>query len=230
MKLMKLHTDMSYSGYKGKVRIIHAFSAGGVVYRRTSPTDQTAAATPEDVAPAAASAHPAAMTAAVRADGSAHEPSPPAVYSAGGSAATDSNTDSNDEGMLDGVIEVVLVGRPRDNNWTLPKGTPGQGESQEETALREVCEETGLTVRILEEIGSIHYWFSRRGVRYKKEVLHYLMEATGGDLSLHDHEYDEARWFPLAEATQRLAHENEIEIVRRAEELIQRLGADPSLR
>jgi 8-oxo-dGTP pyrophosphatase MutT (NUDIX family) len=125
-----------------------------------------------------------------------------------------------------GEIEVVLVGRPRDNNWTLPKGTPGHGETQEETALREVCEETGLTVRILEEVGSIHYWFSRRGVRYKKEVLHYLMSPTGGDLSLHDHEYDEARWFPLDEATQRLAHENEIAIVRRAEELIQRRNAD----
>jgi len=158
---------MSYSGYNGKVRIVHAFSAGGVVFRRINPTEP----------------------------------------------ATDTAPDE---------IEVVLVGRPRDNNWTLPKGTPGHGETQEETALREVCEETGLTVAILEEIGSIHYWFSRRGVRYKKEVLHYLMVATGGDLSLHDHEYDEARWFPLDEATQRLAHENEIAIVRRAGELIQR--------
>jgi len=212
---------MSYSGYKGKVRIVHAFSAGGVVYRRTKPTEPTAVATMADVTPAAASAQSAATSAV-----SAREPTHLTVSPMAGSAATD----SNDEAPIDAVIEVVLVGRPRDNNWTLPKGTPGQGESQEETALREVCEETGLTVRILEEIGSIHYWFSRRGVRYKKEVLHYLMEATGGDLSLHDHEYDEARWFPLAEAAQRLAHENEIEIVRRAEELIQRLSADPSPR
>ena len=222
MKLIKLHTDMSYSGYKGKVRIVHAFSAGGVVYRRTNPTEPTAASTTEDGAPAAASA----PSPAISVEAPAYEPTHGAASPTEKTAAT---TTAADDG-IDAVIEVVLVGRPRDNNWTLPKGTPGQGESQEETALREVCEETGLTVRILEEIGSIHYWFSRRGVRYKKEVLHYLMEATGGDLSLHDHEYDEARWFPLDEATQRLAHENEIEIVRRAEELIQRLGADPSLR
>lgn len=124
---------------------------------------------------------------------------------------------------IEAAIEVVLVGRPRENIWTLPKGTPGAGETQEETALREVREETGLKVHILDALGSIHYWFSRRGVRYKKEVAYYLMTAIGGDLALHDHEYDEARWFRLEEAIRRLAHDNEIEMVRRAESLITQL-------
>ncbi|HLY29431.1 MAG TPA: NUDIX hydrolase, partial [Ktedonobacterales bacterium] len=128
-----------------------------------------------------------------------------------------------DAGAAEAPIEVALVGRLRENVWTLPKGTPRTGETQEETALREVREETGLTVRIIAELGSIHYWFSRRGVRYKKEVTHFLMTATGGDLALHDHEYDEARWFPLAEATQRLIHENEIAMVQRAAACIRRL-------
>jgi len=207
---VKLHTHMSYSGYKGKARIVHTFSAGGVVFRRISSTEQ---ATPEK---------PEAPTPVAVREQSSGQPTSVSV-----AAPTEVGADgSNMQGEASGEIEIVLVGRPRDNNWTLPKGTPGHGETQEETALREVCEETGLTVRILEEIGSIHYWFSRRGVRYKKEVFHYLMAPTGGDLSLHDHEYDEARWFPLDEATQRLAHENEIAIVRRAEELIQRREAD----
>jgi len=74
--------------------------------------------------------------------------------------------------------------------------------------------------RIVGELGSIHYWFSRQGVRYSKEVFYYLMEAVGGDVSLHDHEYDAARWFPYREAIRRLAYANEAEILRKAGPLI----------
>ena len=122
-------------------------------------------------------------------------------------------------------VEVVLVGYLRDETWTLPKGTPKDGETVEETALREVREETGIQARIVGDLGSIQYSFGRRGVRYDKEVRHFLMEATGGDVSLHDAEYDEARWFGLTEATRRLTYVNETEVVRRAETLIGQLLA-----
>ncbi|HEY7340594.1 MAG TPA: NUDIX hydrolase [Ktedonobacterales bacterium] len=122
-------------------------------------------------------------------------------------------------------VEVVLVGYRRDDTWTLPKGTPKDGETIEETALREVGEETGIQARIVGDLGSIQYSFGRRGVRYEKEVRHFLMEATGGDVSLHDAEYDEARWFGLAEAMRRLTYANETEVVRRAEALIGQLLA-----
>lgn len=117
-------------------------------------------------------------------------------------------------------VEIVLVGRAWDNFWVLPKGTPKEGESTEEVALREVGEETGISARIVSELGSIHYWFSRHGLRYSKEVLYYLMEATGGDISLHDHEYDDAHWFPLSEVSTRLAYHNEADMAQRAVALI----------
>ena len=60
---------------------------------------------------------------------------------------------------------MVLVGRASEDFWVLPKGTPMAGETTEQVALREVAEETGVTARIVGEVGSIHYWFSRRGVR-----------------------------------------------------------------
>jgi len=116
-------------------------------------------------------------------------------------------------------VDVVLVGRG-ETFWVLPKGTPKPGETTEEVALREVREETGVTGRIVGELGSIHYWFSRQGVRYSKEVFYYLMEAVGGDVSLHDHEYDAARWFPYREAIRRLTYANEAEILRKAGPLI----------
>jgi len=122
-------------------------------------------------------------------------------------------------------VEVVLVGYRRDDTWTLPKGTPKDGETVEEKALREVGEETGIQARIVGDLGSIQYSFGRRGVRYEKEVRHFLMEATGGDVSLHDAEYDEARWFGLTEAMRRLTYANETEVVRRAESLIGQLLA-----
>lgn len=119
-------------------------------------------------------------------------------------------------------IEIVLVGHVRENIWTLPKGTPALNETREQTALREVREETGLDARIVGEAGVIEYTFTRRGVRYIKQVFHYLMLATGGSVAHHDHEYDEARWFPFAEALRVMTYENEIEIVHRAEPMILR--------
>jgi 8-oxo-dGTP pyrophosphatase MutT (NUDIX family) len=114
------------------------------------------------------------------------------------------------------TIEVALVGRAAEDFWVLPKGTPQPDETTEQVAVREVAEETGVIGRIVGELGSVRYWFSRRGVRFHKEVLYYLMEAVSGDVALHDHEYDDARWFPLAEVLERLTYANEADVVRQA--------------
>lgn len=127
-------------------------------------------------------------------------------------------------GNTDG-IEVVLVGRSPSGIWALPKGTPRKGESVEQVALREVNEETGLKTRILANIGSIHYSFMRSNLRYEKEVRYFLMEPVGGDISLHDAEYDEVRWFPLGEAYQRLTYESDTNILHQAEAIIRKRAA-----
>ncbi len=88
--------------------------------------------------------------------------------------------------------------------------------------LREAREETGLQVRLIEPLSSIEYWFVFRTTRYHKTVHFYLMEATGGDVAQHDHEYDEVRWFDADEALTRLTYPNEVEIARRA---VQALGS-----
>jgi 8-oxo-dGTP pyrophosphatase MutT (NUDIX family) len=113
-------------------------------------------------------------------------------------------------------IEVVLVGRYDPERWVLPKGTPNRGESMEQTAAREVVEETGIQVRLIRPLQDIQYWFVLHGVRHYKTVHFYLMEAVGGDTSLHDNEYDVAEWFPIAEAERRLAFANERLVVTKA--------------
>lgn len=114
----------------------------------------------------------------------------------------------------------LLVGirrRERDGRtWTLPKGTPIAGETLEETAVREVAEETGLEVRIVAPVGSIDYSFVQRGTQIHKTVHYYLMEPTGGDLARHDHEFEQVRWLDLAEAPSRLTFETERDLVARA--------------
>src|SRR5438034_6132222 len=72
--------------------------------------------------------------------------------------------------------EVVLAGRQSDGTWVFPKGTPDRGESIEETAEREVREETGLDVRILRPLGQTDYWFAAPGERVHKFVHFFLME------------------------------------------------------
>lgn len=115
-------------------------------------------------------------------------------------------------------VEVVICGRRGDGVWNLPKGTPEVGESLEDTARREVEEESGLSVCIEEPLGSIRYAFDRpdESVRYDKTVHYFLMQPTGGDLDHHDGEYDRVRWAPAAEALRLLTFRNEREIVRRA--------------
>jgi 8-oxo-dGTP pyrophosphatase MutT (NUDIX family) len=108
----------------------------------------------------------------------------------------------------DGALEVAIAGRESDGTWVFPKGTPDANESIEQTALREVAEETGLEVRILAPLDTTQYWFASRGVRFHKRVHFFLMEATGGDVSRHDHEYDVVRWVAVDEARELLSFEN----------------------
>ncbi|HET7029056.1 MAG TPA: NUDIX hydrolase [Candidatus Limnocylindrales bacterium] len=123
----------------------------------------------------------------------------------------------------DGIPSLVVGARRRDRDvytWTLPKGTPNPGETREQTALREVAEETGLEVRITDVLDSIEYWFVQRGTRIHKTVHYYLMEPVGGDLARHDHEFDDVRWIRFDEAPAVLTFETERALVARAAEVV----------
>ena len=118
-----------------------------------------------------------------------------------------------------GRTEICLGRRERERNtmtWTLPKGTPDDGESTDQTALREVAEETGLEVRILAPVGAIEYFFTQDGRRIHKTVHYFLMEQVGGSLDAHDHEFDEVRWVPLEEARALMTFPTERQIVEQA--------------
>ena len=125
-----------------------------------------------------------------------------------------------------GAVQVVLCGHSGPETWNLPKGTPDQGEDMEETAVREVQEETGLHVEIEEPLGEIVYWFTspEENTRYHKTVHFYLMAERGGSVELHDAEFDVVQWFPVKAAVKALTHANEAEVVQRAIGVLSRRG------
>ena len=113
----------------------------------------------------------------------------------------------------DDVLVITPAGRRRIT--ALPKGGQDEGESGEETAAREVREETGITVAVREPLGDVRYWYRRGGRRVRKTVHFYLCLFEAGDTADHDHEVDDARWIPLRQARTELTYPGERELIER---------------
>jgi 8-oxo-dGTP diphosphatase len=109
----------------------------------------------------------------------------------------------------DGAL-VLLVHRPRYDDWTLPKGKLVAGESDEAAALREVEEETGLSCELGDELPSSRY---RDKSGRRKVVRYWAMRPLGGEFEPHS-EVDEVRWLPLAEAGGALSYPRDREILQ----------------
>lgn len=122
----------------------------------------------------------------------------------------------------DDSIEVALVAVKDGKVWCLPKGLIEKGEGEEETALREVMEETGLRGRIIRKIGDISYWYyiKEENLKCKKTVHFYLLEFVEGDTMNHSWEVDRAEWFEIDEALRRLSYKGEREILGRVKEML----------
>lgn len=110
--------------------------------------------------------------------------------------------------------------------WSLPKGHIEQGETAEQTAIREVAEETGIQGSVLAALGSIDYWFVTEGRRVHKTVHHYLLRFSGGELCDEDLEVSEVAWVPVHELPARLAYADERRLAELAGELIDVLQTD----
>ena len=120
-------------------------------------------------------------------------------------------------------VALIRVARADGDAWALPKGWVEKGEDLEQTAVREVREETGLDAKVLRKLGEITYEFyskTDRG-RIVKTVHLFLMEWLGGDTADHDDEVEEVRWFPLEDALRMLTYKNEREMLEKAMSLIQ---------
>jgi 8-oxo-dGTP pyrophosphatase MutT (NUDIX family) len=114
----------------------------------------------------------------------------------------------------DGSPQVLLVHRPRYDDWSLPKGKSDPGERDEETALREVEEETGLRCLLGEHAGETRY----RDSKGQNKVVHYwLMEPPpdGASSFVPNDEVDELRWCTMTEASKRLSYAHDRKLLQR---------------
>ena len=118
------------------------------------------------------------------------------------------------------MLAAIRPGGKQPGVWALPKGRIDPGESGEETALREVAEETGARGRSLGKLGDVKYVYTWEGERIFKVVSFFLVRYTGGRLGdipeAFRHEVAEARWLPLEEAPELLAYGGERDMARKA--------------
>jgi 8-oxo-dGTP diphosphatase len=112
--------------------------------------------------------------------------------------------------VRDGMV--LLVHRPRYDDWTLPKGKLDPGESSEDAALREVEEETGLRCLLVRELPSTEYIVGGR----PKTVRYWLMEPKSDTPFVPNDETDQLRWLPPREALALLSYDRDREVVAAA--------------
>ena len=119
------------------------------------------------------------------------------------------------------MVAAIRPGGKPEGVWALPKGNLDPGEKPDETALREVYEETGVHGHLVEKLGDVKYTYTRRGgVRVFKIVSFYLLRAGRGRIGDIEErmriEVAEARWLPLDDAPRLLAYGGEREMVQKA--------------
>jgi 8-oxo-(d)GTP phosphatase len=109
----------------------------------------------------------------------------------------------------DGTVEVLVIHRPKYDDWTLPKGKLEPDESVEDGAVREVEEETGYRTEIERRIGETSYR-DRHG--RPKRVTYYAMRPVSGEFA-ENREVDEVRWVTIEEAERLLSYSHDRNLV-----------------
>lgn len=119
--------------------------------------------------------------------------------------------------------QVLLCQHSGHHGWVFPKGLIGdriKGEKKEETALREVQEETGVVGKIIQPLSPITYWYVWEGEKRKKTVYYFLMEYVSGDITKHDWEMEAVEWLPVEEVKERLTYPSDKKVWEEAKEVL----------
>jgi 8-oxo-dGTP pyrophosphatase MutT (NUDIX family) len=118
---------------------------------------------------------------------------------------------------------ILVSQHSQHHGWVFPKGLIGdhvEREGKEETALREVKEETGIEGKILRALNPVTYWFVLEGEKVRKTVYYFLMEYVKGDIVKHDDEMENVEWLPKEKVEKRLTYKSDKIVWREAKELI----------
>ncbi|MEA5010908.1 MAG: NUDIX domain-containing protein [Angelakisella sp.] len=114
----------------------------------------------------------------------------------------------------EGSYDLVLLRHKFGGHWSFPKGHVEQGENERQTALREVKEETGLSIRLLEGFRESVEYFPKPGV--KKQVVYFLGKALGEVLVPQEEEISELKWVGIEQASDMVTFANDKRLIRLA--------------
>lgn len=123
-----------------------------------------------------------------------------------------------------GKTLILVAQHSQHHGWVFPKGLIGDyksGETKEETALREVEEETGITAKIIKTLTPTSYWYVFEGEKIKKTVYYFLMDYVEGDTKNHDNEMENVEWILAKDVEQKLTYKSDKAIWISAQKLIE---------
>lgn len=126
-----------------------------------------------------------------------------------------------------GKIFVLVAQHSAHHGWVFPKGLIGdikKGESKEETARREVQEETGVLGKIITALPPTTYFYFFQGQKIRKTVFYFLMEYQKGEITGHDTEMEEVEWLPAEQVAERLTYKGDKEVWRQAQKVIKKMN------
>lgn len=126
----------------------------------------------------------------------------------------------------DDKILILVAQHSAHHGWVFPKGLIGdvkEGETKEETAQREVLEETGTVGKILVPLQPISYFYVFGGQKIRKTVYYFLMDYIDGNITQRDQEMEKVEWLPLDEVEERLTYKGDKQVWQEAKKKIEEL-------
>lgn len=127
----------------------------------------------------------------------------------------------------DSKIYILVSQHSQHLGWVFPKGLIGdhvEKEKKEDTAVREVKEETGAEAKIVKEIKPVTYWYVWEREKRKKTVYYFIMKYVGGDITKHDFEMADVAWLPESEVLNRLTYKSDKDAYKEALPQIRKLA------
>lgn len=124
----------------------------------------------------------------------------------------------------DKSYDLVLLRHRFGGHWSFPKGHVESGENEHQTAIREVKEETGISISLLEGFRESVEYFPKPGV--KKQVVYFMGKALEEQLVRQEEEISEVRWVPIEQAGEMVTFSNDKRLIRMAK---RRLGVSGQL-
>ncbi|MFH1832861.1 MAG: NUDIX domain-containing protein [Candidatus Levyibacteriota bacterium] len=120
-------------------------------------------------------------------------------------------------------ILILVAQHSQHHGWVFPKGLVGdqiRGEKKEDTAVREVEEETGIKAKIIKAFIPVIYWYVFKGEKIRKTVYYFLMEYISGDIKKHDFEMENVEWLNINKVEKRLTYKSDKQVWQEAKKLI----------